>query len=294
MLPFSAVSDSILQVTVSHILKYPTRCLKISQHLLLLLISMLWYRQATFVSKGDKLSSSAECRIRNQGLRHLIASRLNANRQTDWAIEDQAKTRHTYIHTYVRTYIHTYVHTYVRTYVRTYVDTYVRTYIHTYISTYTYLLFDFDSALAQGSNFDSKGDKVTSSAECRIRTLEVWDTKSPEDWMSTHKPTELSRIKLKTWTQHHAPMMSEHAADLTSLQPAWFHCRNWFTPGSGDIHICCLIFIVLLHREGISNRKETACLPLLNAGLEPWKSETPNHQQTECSLTNRLSYRGSN
>ena len=44
---------------------------------LLLLISMLWHRQAIFESKGDKLSSSAESRIRtHQGLRHQIASRL--------------------------------------------------------------------------------------------------------------------------------------------------------------------------------------------------------------------------
>ena len=59
---------------------------------LLLLISMLWHRQAIFESEGDKLSSSAEGRIRtHQGLRHQIASRLNAHWQTDWAIEDQAK-----------------------------------------------------------------------------------------------------------------------------------------------------------------------------------------------------------
>ena len=58
---------------------------------LLLLISMLWHRQAIFESKWDKLSSSAECRIQTQGLRHLFASRLNACWQTDWAIEDQAK-----------------------------------------------------------------------------------------------------------------------------------------------------------------------------------------------------------
>ena len=57
---------------------------------LLLLISMLWHRQAIFESKGVKLSSSAECRIRTQGLRHLFASRLNACWQTDWAIDDQA------------------------------------------------------------------------------------------------------------------------------------------------------------------------------------------------------------
>ena len=52
---------------------------------------MLWHRQAIFESKEDKLSSFAEYRIRTQGLKHLIASRLNACWQTDWAIEDQAK-----------------------------------------------------------------------------------------------------------------------------------------------------------------------------------------------------------
>ena len=58
---------------------------------LLLLISMLWHRQTIFESKGDTLFSSAECRIRTQGLRYQIASSLNARWQTDWAIEDQAK-----------------------------------------------------------------------------------------------------------------------------------------------------------------------------------------------------------
>ena len=59
---------------------------------LLLLVSMLWHRQTIFESKGDKLCSSAESRIRtHQGLRHQIASRLNARWLTDWAIGDQAK-----------------------------------------------------------------------------------------------------------------------------------------------------------------------------------------------------------
>ena len=52
---------------------------------------MLWLRQAIFKSTGDKLSSSAECRIWTQGLGHQITSRLNARCQTDWAIEDQTK-----------------------------------------------------------------------------------------------------------------------------------------------------------------------------------------------------------
>ena len=58
---------------------------------LLLLISMIWHRQAIFKSKGDKLCSSAECRIWTREPRHQIASRLNACWQTDWAIKDQAK-----------------------------------------------------------------------------------------------------------------------------------------------------------------------------------------------------------
>ena len=58
---------------------------------LLLLISMLWHRQAIFKSEGDKLCSSAESRIWTWDPRHQIASRLNVRWQTDWAIEDQAK-----------------------------------------------------------------------------------------------------------------------------------------------------------------------------------------------------------
>ena len=58
---------------------------------LLLLISMLWHRETIFKSKGDKLCSSAECRIWTRGPRHQIASKLNAHWQTDWAIQDEAK-----------------------------------------------------------------------------------------------------------------------------------------------------------------------------------------------------------
>ena len=52
---------------------------------------MFSHRQAISESKGDKLPSSAKWRIWTQGLRHQVASRLNARCQTDWAIEDQAK-----------------------------------------------------------------------------------------------------------------------------------------------------------------------------------------------------------
>ena len=44
--------------------------------------------------------------------------------------------------------------------------------------------------------FESKGDKLSSSAECRIRTQGVSETQSSADWMPADKPTELSSIKL--------------------------------------------------------------------------------------------------
>ena len=78
---------------------------------LLLLISMLWHRQAIFKSKGDKLCSSAESRIWTRDPRHQIASKLHARWQTDWAIEDQAKKLELdspSLWSYVR-YVHTYV-----------------------------------------------------------------------------------------------------------------------------------------------------------------------------------------
>ena len=57
----------------------------------LLFILMRWHWQDIFELKGDKLHSSAECRILTQCVRHQIVSRLNTCWQTNRAIEDQAK-----------------------------------------------------------------------------------------------------------------------------------------------------------------------------------------------------------
>ena len=123
---------------------------------MLLLISMLWHRQAIFDTKGDKLSSSAECRIRTQGLRHLFASRLNACWQTDWAIEDQAKT-------WTRQPVpmigkHS-AH-----------STSLPVGFRTLLWRYTCLLLLILMLWHRQAIFESKGDKLSSSAECRIRT----------------------------------------------------------------------------------------------------------------------------
>ena len=87
---------------------------------------------------------------------------------------------------------------------------------------HTYLLFDFDSALAQRSYFEWKGDKSSSSAECRTRTLDIGDTKMPADWMPTHKPTEISGSKT---LQLNSPSLW-----WVSILPTWLHCRLAFAP----------------------------------------------------------------
>ena len=147
---------------------------------LLLLISMLWHRQAIFESKGDKLSSSSEGMIRTQGLRYLFTSRLNACWQTDWAIEDQAKNLNSTARPYDQRAFSP-------------LDPTVSWLSHLALAIYMFVVVNFD-ALAQASDF---------------------------------------RIKRRQ-----------------------------------------LVFLCWMQN--------------LNPG-----SQTPNRQQTECSLTNRLSYRGS-
>ena len=151
---------------------------------LLLLISMLWHRQAIFKSKGDKLFSSAESRIRtHQGLRHQIASRLNAHWQTHWAIKDQAiKLELDSLSLWSASIQPTWPH--------------------------SRLAFAPGSGdihvcccyfRCSGTNKRYSNRKETSCLpllRAGFEPIRVSDTKSPADWMTTDKPTELSRIKL--------------------------------------------------------------------------------------------------
>ena len=89
--------------------------------------------------------------------------------------------------------------------------------IHTWLWWFTYLLLLISMLWHRQTIFESKGDNLSSSAECRIRTQRVSETQSSADWMPADKPTELSRIKLKTWTRQTVPMISKHSAHLTPL-----------------------------------------------------------------------------
>ena len=112
----------------------------------LLLISMLWHRQAIFKSKGDKLCSSAECRIWTRDPRHQIASRLNARWQTDWVTKDQANT---WIRQPVPMISEHSAH----------LAPLSVTYIHKYIHTYMFVVVNFD-ALAQASDIQIERRQV--------------------------------------------------------------------------------------------------------------------------------------
>ena len=133
--------------------------------------------------------------------------------------------------------------------------------------------------------FKSKGHSLSSTAECRIWTR-FFEIKSPEDWMPTDKPTELSRIKLKL--ELNSPFLRS-----ASTKPTRPHCHKAFAPRFGDIHVCCCYFRSSGTGNRFSNVNETSCLPLRNIWFEPGSLKT-NLPQTECPLTNWLSYQGSN
>ena len=135
--------------------------------------------------------------------------------------------------------------------------------------------------------FESKGDKLSSSAESKIRTERVSETYSPADWISADKPTELLRIKLKNLNSTASPYDQQAFSppDPTAI---------WHSHLALAIYIFVDVnFDALAQASGFSNLKETSCLPLLKAGFESRGSQTPFRQQTECLLTKRLSYLGS-
>ena len=154
--------------------------------------------------------------------------------------------------------------------------------VHPWLWQYTYLLFDFDSALGQGSDFELKVDKLFSSAECRIRTLEVWDTKSPA-------------AEKKNLNSTASPMMSEHSAHFTSL-PDLVHPWLWRNRYLHNymhtyIRVCCFEFRRSSTDKRFSNRKETSSLHLLNQGFQAGKSET-SKSPADWMHTHKWSYRG--
>ena len=197
---------------------------------LLLSISMLWHTQAIFESKGDKFSTSAEGRIRTQ---RVSDTWMPADKPTELS---RIKLK-----TWTRQPVPM-ISEHLAHLTPLSVD------FRTWLWWYTCLLLLISMLWHRQAIFESKGDKLSSSAEGRIRTQRVSDTYSPADWMPADKPTELSRIKLKTWTRQPVPMNSEHSAHLTPLP---FGIRTWLWRYT----YLLLSISMLWHRQAIFESK---------------------------------------
>ena len=106
---------------------------------------------------------------------------------------------------------------------------------------------------------DLKGDRTLSQYKDRL------SGKTTADWMPTDKTTELSRIKLKTWTQQPVPMMNEHSAHLTSLP---FGFRTWLWQ-----YTCLLLISMLWHRQAIFESKGGKLSSSAECRIRTWKSQ---------------------
>ena len=284
---------------------------------LLLLISMLWHRQAIFKSKGDKLCSSAECRIWTWGPKHQIASRLNARWQTDWAIEDQAKNLNSTARPYDQRAFSP-------------LDPTISWLSHLALAIYIFVVVNLD-AQAQASViqierrqivflcwmqdltfapcsgilhiccqilmllismlwhrqaiFKSKRDKLCSSAECRI-------------WTRCPRHQIASRLNAR-WQTDWA--IEDQAKNLNST--ARPYDQRAFSPLDPTVswlsHLALAIYIFvvvdfddLAQASNIQIERRQVVFLCWMQDLNPG-TQTPNRQQTECLLTNRLSYQGS-
>ena len=173
---------------------------------------MLWHRQAILKWKGDKLSSSAESRIRtHQGLRHQIPSRLNAHWQTDWAIEDQAVKLELDSPSLCQRAFSP-------------LDPTAVWHLHLALAIYMFVVVNFD-ALAQASDIRIERRQVVflcweqDSNPSRSQTPNRQQTECP----LTNRLSYLGS-SYKTWTPQPVPMISEHSAHLT---PQPFGIRTW-------------------------------------------------------------------
>ena len=214
---------------------------------------MLWHRQAVFKSKRDKLCSSAECRIWSRDPRHQIGSRLNARWQTDWAIEDQAKNLNSTARPYDQ-------------WAFSPLDPTVSWLSHLALAIYISVVVNFE-ALAQASDIQIETRQVVFL--CWMQDLNS-GSQTP-NWQQTEcSLTNRLSYRGSSWKLE----LDSPSLWSVSIQPTRHHCQLTFAPGSGDIHICCCQFRCSGTGKRYSNRNETSCVPLLNAGFEPGIPDT--------------------
>ena len=155
----------------------------------------------------------------------------------------------------------------------------------TWLWRYTYLWLLISMLWHRQAIFKSKGDKLCASAECRI-----W-TRGPRHQIA-------SRLNAR-WQTDWA--IDYQAKNLNST--ARPYDQRAFSPLGPTVswlsHLALAIYIfVVVKSDSLAQasdiqieRRQVVCLCWME-DLNPG-SLTPNRHQTECLLTNRLSYRGS-
>ena len=149
------------------------------------------------------------------------------------------------MHLCIHTCMHIHKCMHIRKCMHAYACMHIHKCIHTCMHAYMYIVVNFN-AVAQASNIWIGRRQFVFL--CWMRDS-VFGTESPADWMPADKPTEPSRIKLKTWTQQPVPMISEHSAHSTPL-PVGF--RNWLWQ-----YTCFFLLIFYALTQASDNRIES-------------------------------------
>ena len=112
--------------------------------------------------------------------------------------------------------------------------------------------------------------------------IRVSDTKSPADWMPADKSTELSRIKLKILNSTARPY-DQRA--FSPLDPT----AVWHSHLALAIYMFVVVNLdALAQASDIRIERRQVVFLCWMQDSNPSGSKTPNRQQTECPLTNRL------
>ena len=155
----------------------------------------------------------------------------------------------------------------------------------TWLWRYTCLLLLISMLWHRQAISESKRDKLFPLLNAGFRP-KVSDTYSPADWMPADKPTELSRIKLKNLNSTARPYDQQAFSplDLTA---------SWLSHLAMAIYMFVVVnFDALAQGSDIRIERRQVAFLYRMQDLNP-RSLTPIRQQTECLLTNRLSYRES-
>ena len=198
-------------------------------------------------------------------------SRIKLKTWTDWAIEDQAKNLNSTARPYDQRAFSP-------------LDPTVSWLSHLALAIYIFVVVNFD-ALTQASDIQIKGDKLCSSAECRIWT-----------WGPRHQIASRLNARWQTdWAiEDQAKNLNSTARpyDQRAFSPL-DHTICWLSHLGLAIYIFVVVnFDALAQASDIQIERRQVVFLCRMQDSNPG-SQTPNRQQTECSLTNRLSYRGS-